>query len=724
MKVRRQIIGGIACAFLLSMVGSSLSTNRALAAPVALSRVGASKVQSFIVTVHDRSAIDDVMNRARSLGGSRFTVFRYALGGFSADLSSAAANKLRTDARVKRLTLNVGVRSSEIPTAVTLDPTVQVGAPYHLDRIDQVSLPLDDEFTPGATGEGVQIYMIDTGIHATHSEFGNRVVRGIDVVGPDQRGVPAIPSDDCDGHGTHTAGLAGGKTFGVAKKATLIAVRVLDCNGDGDISGVIKGIDWVLHHHRNGSLAIANLSLGVEADDNSRPLDDAVRDLLADGIIPVVAAGNQNTDACGISPGHIPEVLNVAAVDNSDVRFKYSDGGSNYGACIDLFAPGVRILSSGNGSDVETHYESGTSMASPLVGGYAALIAQQFPNACPTSVVKEIIARATPNVVKDPGLGSANLLLNVVNLGPVAKSIPGTPSALIASPTANGLVVSWDKGCDGDAAPSATTVQIFQKGASTPISTKRYSSALERVTIRGLGVSQKYQVRVRRESRLGFSNWSLKSVAIAPDVITAGERVRVGSLASSNEATINGQWEVSEPNQVVCRLTPNQLRIYFLRKGKCAVVVTPRYTDVPFTRSITVGEASPPSASGVGDRLVYSRSGKRLYAISGNNVVVRSFAVVAPLMAPPVGKYVLRVGSLTESSDSKFIAIGAYRKGVPVVAVSQIPQMCEATGLCADAYGVDALGTAVAVDGIRVLATDAAWLDAWVKPVKTFVIIK
>ena len=664
------------------------------------------------------------MNRARSLGGSRFTVFRYALGGFSAHLSSAAASTLRTDARVKRLTLNVGVRSSSIPAPTTLDPMVQVGAPYHLDRLDQLSLPLDDEFTPGATGEGVQIYMIDSGVRATHSEFGNRVVRGIDVIGPDQRGVPGIPSDDCDGHGTHTAGLAAGKTFGVAKKATLIAVRVLDCIGIGDIAGVIKGIDWVLRHHQNGSLAIANLSLGVLADENSQPLDDAVLDLIADGIIPVVAAGNQGTDACDISPGHLPEVLNVAAVDSKDARFKFVDGSSNYGACIDLFAPGVFILSSGSGSDVETHYESGTSMASPLVGGYAALIAQQFPRACPTSVVNEIIARATPNAVKDPGPGSANLLLNIVNLGPVAKSVPGTPSALVASPTANGLVVSWDKGCDGDSAPTGTTVQVFQRGSSAPISTKRYASALERLTIRGLDANQKYQVRVRRDSDMGSSNWSLKSVAIAPAGVAAGERVQVGALATSNEATINGQWVVPEPYLGVCRLTPNQLRLYFLRKGKCAVVVTPRYTDVPFKRTIIVGEASPPKASGAGERLVYSRSGKRLYAISGKNVVVRSFAVVAPLAAPPVGKYVLSKNSLTDSSENGTVTISAYRKGVPIVAVSKIPEACDTAGLCADAYGSDALGTAVDTSGIHVPAVDAAWLGEWAKPVKAFVIVK
>ena len=722
--MRRRSITGVVASLLLVVSSLPFSAGAVLAAPQtrAVSLSGSS--QTFIVTVRDRSSLQGVLDRGRVLGGGRFTIFRYALGGFSAFLSPNAVVKLRADSRVKRLTRNVGVRSLAMPATEVLDPTVQDGAPYHLDRLDQTQLPLNDEFQAGATGAGVQIYMIDTGVHAAHTEFNGRVVRGIDVVGPDQRGVPAIPSDDCDGHGTHTAGLAGGKTFGVAKQATLVAVRVLDCNGDGDIAGVIKGIDWVLHHHRNGSLAVANLSLGVEADENSVPLDDAVLDLIADGIVPVVAAGNQNTDACDISPGHLPEVLNVAAVDYNDARFKYSDGGSNYGSCVDLFAPGVRLLSSGSGSDTETHYESGTSMASPLVGGYAALLAQQFPSACPNGVMKEIIARATPNVVKDPGPGSANLLLNVTNLEAVGKTIPGTPSALVASPTANGVVVSWDKGCDGDSAPTATTVQVFEKGATAPFSTKRYSSALERLTVRGLSAGKKYQVRVRRESNMGGSGWSLKSVAIAPDAIVAGERVQVVRLANSNEATINGQWVVTEASQVVCRLTPNQLRLYFLKKGKCSVVVTPRYTDVPFTRTIVVGETNPPPASGVGSRLVYSRSEKRLYAISGDNIVARSFAAVAPVAAPPIGKYVLREAATTESVEKESLHIEAYRKNIRVVGVSRIPEVCDSAGLCADAYGVAALGTAVSTEGIYLPAADALWLSGWVKEIKTFVIVK
>ncbi|MFM8712643.1 MAG: S8 family serine peptidase, partial [Actinomycetota bacterium] len=162
-------------------------------------------------------------------------------------------------------------------------PAAQADVQYQLDRIDQRALPLDGVYGPPGSGEGVQIYMIDTGVRATHVDLAGRVIHGADVVGVDERGVPAIPADDCDGHGTHTAALAAGTEYGDAKKATVVAVRVLDCFGEGDVDSVIRGIDWVIRHHRSGSLAVANLSLGVDADEDSRPMDLAVVDLMLDG---------------------------------------------------------------------------------------------------------------------------------------------------------------------------------------------------------------------------------------------------------------------------------------------------------------------------------------------------------------------------------------------------------------------------------------------------------
>lgn len=666
----------------------------------------------YIVTLHHRSDIDDVVAASKILGAKRFNIFRYALGGFATDFSDAAAKTLRLDSRVKRVTKNVKVHKREIPP-------IQLGAPYQLDRIDQKVLPLDDRFSSPAMGEGVQIYMIDTGVRATHVDLVGRVIAGVDVVGNDESGSPSSPTSDCDGHGTHTAASAAGTTFGVAKKATIIAVRVLNCAGDGDVEGVVAGIDWVLHHHRSGVLAVANLSLGVNADENSLPMDDAVRDLYDDGIVPVVAAGNDGKDACDTSPGHLPEALNVGAVNSQDDRFNNGSIGSNYGTCLDLFAPGVRVLSAGSESDTETHYETGTSMASPLVAGYAALLAQQFPDACPASIEDAIKTRATTNVVKNAGTGSPNLLLNVSDISAVGTSIPGTPNALVSTPRNEGLVVSWDPGCNGGATSETNTIQVSVSGAKSPFRTIKINDAAGQVVLKGLDNSKKYVARVRRQTVNGRSDWSVPSLAMNPKPLVTGQKVLLNSLARSTEATIGGQWQVSTDSYGVCRVTANSARLYFMRKGSCGVAVQPQYTNVPFIRTFSVGETVAPANSGRGTRIVYSRNSRRLYAVDSNNAVERSIAVVAPEVAPPLGSFSLAIlnGGLMLEAQSK--------TGKVAVSISGISVLCDAAGVCAAAYGPDSYGTSqLQALGIYIPTDDLRWFVRWGESAKTFAIVR
>jgi subtilisin family serine protease len=244
----------------------------------------------------------------------------------------------------------------------------------------------------------VTAYVIDTGIRKTHSQFGGRAVHGADTTTP-----LGLTSDDCNGHGTHVAGTIGGSVHGVAKGVRLVAVRVLDCAGVGLTSGVIAGVDWVTGNHQAGQPAVANMSLG---GGKSTALEAAVQRSIDDGVTYAVAAGNETEDACTGSPSGLPAAITVGATTRTDARADFSD----FGPCVDFFAPGDGITSSYFLTDTSTATLSGTSMASPHAAGVAALYLQGTPGAAPQQVRDALFALTTKNVVTDAQSANAHLL--------------------------------------------------------------------------------------------------------------------------------------------------------------------------------------------------------------------------------------------------------------------------------------------------------------------------
>jgi subtilisin family serine protease len=327
-------------------------------------------------------------DHAQRLGVDVGFVYRNALKGYSALIPAGSLDDVSADPRVAYVE-----RDSLQHATVT-----QTGATWGIDRIDQAALPLSTTFTYTATGAGVKAYVIDTGIRKTHTQFGGRAVHGTDTTTP----IP-ITSDDCNGHGTHVAGTIGGSTYGVAKGVRLVAVRVLTCAGTGLTSGVIAGVDWVTGDHQAGQPAVANMSLGGGKSD---ALEQAVAGSIADGVTYAVAAGNETEDACTGSPSGLPAAITVGATTETDARADFSD----FGPCVDFFAPGNNITSASFLTDTATATMSGTSMATPHVAGVAALYLQGSPGATPQQVRDGLFALTTKGVVTDARSANNHLL--------------------------------------------------------------------------------------------------------------------------------------------------------------------------------------------------------------------------------------------------------------------------------------------------------------------------
>lgn len=438
----------------------------------------------------------EAANAVRGAGGQLHHSYTAALKGFAASLPERALAGLRNNPNIESIEQDQTIALAQV--------SPQTPATWGLDRIDQFSGILNAMYQFNYTGTGVHAFIIDTGIRPDHTEFTGRLLPGFSAIS-DSNG-----TTDCNGHGTHVAGTVGGSTWGVAKQVSLIPVRVLGCNGSGSWSGVIAGIDWAAKSTLRP--AVANMSVG---GGSSSSVNAAVAGAVAKGVTMVVAAGNNNADACRYSPSGEPSAITVGATAQGDARASYS----NYGACVDLFAPGSSITSAWHTGNTATNTISGTSMATPHVAGVAALTLQANPTATPAAIANFLVSNSTAGVVTGAGTGSPNKLLYSL-----AEGTPVEPP------------------------PTVVAVQSIT-GRTVKISTRNWS-AQATITIRDLNVNAvEPGVTVKGNFVPGATNVSCVTTN------TGSCSVSSGTLASTVAATVftvtsvSGTGRIYDPSQ-------------------------------------------------------------------------------------------------------------------------------------------------------------------------------
>lgn len=385
----------------------------------------------------------------------------------------------------------VTLSDTQTETSYTQDPTNSWG----IDRVDEIASDGLASYTyPKAqAGAGVVAYVVDTGVLASHTEFTGRMLGGATAIGD------GLGSTDCNGHGTHVAGTIAGTKYGIAPAASVVPVRVLDCAGSGTYSGIISGIDWAVGHHTSAP-AVMNMSLGGGA---SSTITAAVDRAVADGIVVVVAAGNNNDDACRYSPASAPSAITVGSTTSTDARSSFS----NYGTCVDIFAPGSGITSAWHTGTSATNTISGTSMASPHVAGVVARYLSAFPTATPATVASALTATAILDKVTSPGTGSPNRLLFAAPSGYVTvveSTPPVAPASVTASANFTSATVSWVAGT-GAADSGVTAYRVTATPATGVAISQDFAPSNSTVRLGGLSSQTQYTITVASVNSLTVS---------------------------------------------------------------------------------------------------------------------------------------------------------------------------------------------------------------------------
>ena len=445
-------------------------------------------------------------------GGVVHYRYRTALKGFAATLPAEALNGIRNNPNVDYI---------EADQIMSINTDQSNPPSWGLDRIDQHPLPLDNTYSYLNDGSGVTVYIIDTGIRFDHQEFGGRASSVWDFIDND------ADASDCHGHGTHVAGTVGGSTVGVAKNVLLKAVRVLNCSGSGSTSGVIAGIDRVTAVHSGPS--VANMSLG---GGYSSSLNQAVNNSVAAGVVYAVAAGNNGANACNYSPASAVSALTIGATTNTDARSSFS----NYGSCVDLFAPGSGIYSSTiSGTNTYASW-NGTSMATPHVAGVAALYLGTHSTATPAQVETAIKAVATSGLLSGIGTGSPNLLLYSL-FGGSPPAPPSAPTSLTATAaSANQIDLSWADNSgneDGFKIERSADNVTFSQIATVGSNVTTFANT-------GLPATTTYYYQVRAYNSGGNSGYSNTAYATTQSSPT----LHVGGLSSSTSKK-GSRWTAS-----------------------------------------------------------------------------------------------------------------------------------------------------------------------------------
>jgi subtilisin family serine protease len=499
----------------MTFIRRALQTLSTLAMTAMLSTLGVSAYaaephQQYLIS--STGTINSAQGQVRAAGGTVLETF-----------PAVEVLLVRLPARaVTALNTAPGIRiAPDLP--LTLERTQTPSPSWGLDRIDQRDLPLSGTAvsSPARAGEGVWAYIVDSGIRSTHSEFAGRVAPGMTRIND------GLGTEDCDGHGTHVAGTVAGATYGVAPQATLIPLRVFGCPATGNTSDLIAAMDWAVAHHPAGQPAVMNLSLSAGA---STFLIDPVNRVVADGIVVVAAAGNDGKDACSTYPAAAPNAISVGATTSTDAKPSWS----NFGPCLDLFAPGSGIISAYYTGDTTTRNLSGTSMAAPHVAGAIALLVGADPTLTPAAARAALNAATTPNKVTSAGTGSPNRLLYTNPLD--GLTVPQAPTEVTTtSVAATSMQVSWTAPTETGGTPITGYVITYTPTGGTPVSA---SAAASPVTLTGLAQGTTYTVGVAAINAVGTSASTTTTattlVAVAPGAPTSAAI----SLTTNTSATV------------------------------------------------------------------------------------------------------------------------------------------------------------------------------------------